>query len=193
MKTLVLISFLLFSQLITYSQENKDVFLREKNKIEKKSMLALTTWAGINIVSGSIGWATTEDESKYFNQMNVAWNVVNLGIALPSLLRKHPTDLSSEEILRQQHTIEKILLLNVGLDAAYVTSGFLLREMSKNNPENYHRFRGFGNSLLVQGGFLLVFDLIQFGIHQKHRKKGFSSDTSGLTMSKNGIGLCYNF
>ena len=95
--------------------------------------------------------------------------------------------------MRQQHTIEKVLLLNVGLDVAYVTSGFLLKEMSKNNPDNYHRYRGFGNSLLLQGGFLFVFDIIQFVVHQQHRKKGAQNLSSGLSLSKQGIGLCYNF
>lgn len=176
-----------------YSQEIETNYLEKKIQIEKRSMATLTGWAGLNIVSGSIGWATTNDESKYFNQMNVAWNIVNLGIALPSLLRKHPTDLSDEEIVKQQHTIEKVLLLNVGLDVAYVTSGFLLKEMSKNNPNNYHRYRGYGNSLLLQGGFLLVFDIIQFAVHQQHRKKSGDNLSSGLSLSKQGIGLCYNF
>lgn len=177
----------------TFSQGEELSYLEKKTQIEKRSMATLAGWAGVNIISGSIGWATTKDESKYFNQMNVAWNVVNLGISLPSLLRKHPKDLSNDEILRQQHTIEKILMLNIGLDVAYVTSGFLLKEMSKNNPGNYHRYRGFGNSLLLQGGFLFVFDIIQFVVHQQHRKKGAQSLSSGLSLSKNGIGLCYNF
>jgi hypothetical protein len=193
MKQIINFSLVLILSTTCFSQEIETSYLEKKIQIEKRSMTALTAWAGLNIISGSIGWATTEDESKYFNQMNVAWNIVNLGIALPSLLRKHPTDLSSEEILREQHTMEKILLLNIGLDAAYVTSGFLLKEMSKNNPKNYHRFRGFGNSLLIQGGFLFAFDIIQLVIHQQHRKKGSQNLSSGLSLSKQGIGLCYNF
>lgn len=193
MKNIISCSFAFLLTTICFSQEIEKSFLERKTQIEKRSMATLTGWAGLNIISGSIGWATTNDESKYFNQMNVAWNVVNLGIALPSLLRKHPKDLSSGEIMRQQHTIEKVLLLNVGLDVAYVTSGFLLKEMSKNNPDNYHRYRGFGNSLLLQGGFLFAFDIIQFVIHQQHRKKGGQNLSSGLSLSKQGVGLCYNF
>jgi hypothetical protein len=193
MNHIISLSLALLFSVTCFSQKVELSFLERKTQIEKRSMTALASWAGLNIVSGSIGWATTKEESKYFNQMNVAWNIVNLGIALPSLLRKHPKDLSSEEIMRQQHTIEKVLMLNVGLDVAYVTSGFLLKEMSKNNPENYHRFRGFGNSLLIQGGFLFAFDIIQFVIHQQHRKKGSQNLSSGLSLSKQGIGLCYNF
>lgn len=193
MKQIVLFTLALIFFSTLHSQEAEMSFLEKKTQIEKRSMATLAGWAGLNIVSGSIGWATTENESKYFNQMNVAWNIVNLGISLPSLLRKHPKNLSNAEIMRQQHTIEKVLLLNVGLDVAYVTSGFLLKEMSKNNPDNYHRYRGFGNSLLLQGGFLFVFDIIQFVVHQQHRKKGAQNLSSGLSLSKQGIGLCYNF
>jgi hypothetical protein len=193
MRHIILFTLTIILSSSIHSQEDQMSFLEKKTQIEKRSMTTLAGWAGLNIVSGSIGWATTEDESKYFNQMNVAWNIVNLGISLPSLLRKHPKDLSNDEIMRQQHTIEKVLLLNVGLDVAYVTSGFLLKEMSKNNPDNYHRYRGFGNSLLLQGGFLFVFDIIQFVVHQQHRKKGAQNLSSGLSLSKQGIGLCYNF
>jgi len=193
MNQLVSFSLAVLFSTVCYTQEPKTNFLKKKIQIEKRSMTILAGWAGLNIISGSIGWATTKNESKYFNQMNVAWNVVNLGVSLPSLLRKHPENLSNQEIMRQQHTIEKVLLLNTGLDVAYITGGFLLKEMSKNNPDNYHRYQGFGNSLLLQGGFLFAFDIIQFIIHQQHRKKGFQDLSSGLSISKQGIGLCYNF
>jgi chromosome condensin MukBEF complex kleisin-like MukF subunit len=38
-----------------------------------------------------------------------------------------------------------------------------------------------------------AFDIIQFVIHQQHRKKGSQNLSSGLSLSKQGIGLCYNF
>lgn len=190
--TIILLLFLLFSN-ICITQEIKNSYTSKSNRIEKRSMAALTVWSSLNIVSGSIGWATTKEESKHFNQMNLAWNIINLGIALPSLLRKHPMNLTNEEVFIRQNKIEKILLINIGLDIAYITGGFLFKEMSKNNPDNYHRFRGFGNSLILQGGFLLAFDIIQFMVHQQHRKKGSPNLSSGLSFSNKGVGLCYNF
>lgn len=193
MKTLLILPILITLGVNSHAQERVKTFIEKSSEIEKKSMTVLTSWASLNIISGSIGWATTDNESKYFNQMNVAWNVVNLGIALPSMIKKHTTNLSNHEVLTRQHKIEKILLLNIGLDAAYITGGFLLKEMSKNNPDNFHRYQGFGNSLILQGGFLLAFDVIQFIIHQKHRKRGSPNLSSGLSLSDEGIGLSYHF
>lgn len=193
MKRLLFFLIFLIIQSNSFTQETERINSKKYFNIEKQSMKILASWSGANIISGSIGWAVTDHESKYFNQMNVVWNIVNLGIAIPSLLRTHPEDLNSEEISARQHKTEKILLLNAGLDAAYITGGFLFKEMSKNNPDNYHRYRGFGNALLLQGGFLLVFDIIQFAVHQKHRNKKESSLSSALSFSNSGVGFCYNF
>jgi hypothetical protein len=59
---------------------------------------------------------------------------------------------------------------------------------------NAERLRGFGRSIILQGGFLLAFDLAQFAV--------LSSDNaeikslllqSGLQLSPNGVGLNIRF
>jgi sulfite exporter TauE/SafE len=87
-----------------------------------------------------------------------------------------------------QQKLEKILLLNTGLDLAYITTGFLLKERgnSRNNLQNI----GYGNSLLLQGAFLLIFDLVQYGNHRRNGKI-LEKQLSKLQIhtSGNGIGL----
>ena len=60
----------------------------------------------------------------------------------------------------------KILLVNVGLDVAYITGGFLMKEMAKTRESKQDLLRGYGRSLILQGGFLLAFDIILFSVLQ---------------------------
>ena len=55
-------------------------------KVQTTSMWVLTSWSVANLAYGGIAAARTEGSTKYFNRMNVYWNVVNLGIAAPSLI-----------------------------------------------------------------------------------------------------------
>ncbi|MGM0478956.1 MAG: DUF6992 family protein [Bacteroidota bacterium] len=182
----------LFSGLSVFSQTNNpETYAARQEVIEHRSMITLAGWGGSNLVIGGIGWATAEGEAKYFHQMNAAWGAINLGIALPSLLRHQETADSHQSIIQRQYTTEKILLLNTGLDAAYVSTGFLLRSLAHKNPSSAEQLEGFGNAVLVQGGFLLLFDLTQYFIHQNHRKKQPDAFWGNLSMSPNGIGLRY--
>ena len=46
-------------------------------------------------------------------------------------------------------------------------TGFYLKEKSKSSS-SAERLKGYGNSLLLQGGFLLVFDIALYFIHQSN-------------------------
>jgi hypothetical protein len=77
-------------------------------------MKVLGGWAIANITIGSIAFYRTKGATRYFNQMNIFWNVVNLGIATAGFygakeaLNKH---YSIEQSIREQHKTERILLL----------------------------------------------------------------------------------
>lgn len=138
-------------------------------------MWVLSSWAVANIAYGGIAAARGEGSNKYFNRMNIYWNVVNLGIAVPSLIgalrarKSSPTTL--DQSIEDLHSIEKTLLFNAGLDVAYLTGGFYLLEKAKNTPDKEARFRGFGQSIILQGGFLLLFDAANYlALRQSHRK-----------------------
>ena len=44
----------------------------------------------------------------------------------------------------------------MGLDVAYIISGLLI----KNSKSNVSQNQGFGNSIMLQGGYLLLYDAI---------------------------------
>ncbi|MEZ4981724.1 MAG: hypothetical protein R2769_09095 [Saprospiraceae bacterium] len=45
------------------------------------------------------------------------------------------------------------------MDVAYIAAGAYLIEKGKNADENADLWKGFGQSIALQGGFLLLFDI----------------------------------
>jgi hypothetical protein len=163
-----------------------------RNRIDQHLMVGLGTWASSNLVISGIGWATVPGgEARYFHQMNVMWNTVNLGLAIPGYIkaRKAGSAFEFAETVHMQHKTEKIFLINTGLDIGYMAGGLILRTEAKSNPSKQDQFRGFGNSLLLQGGFLFAFDLTAYLIHQRHAKKSLYPIMNSLQLSSNGLGL----
>jgi hypothetical protein len=189
MKT-ILFLFVLLSH-VAYSQPLLE-FNTKRLKTDERLMLTLGTWSVVNFVGSGIGWATAEKgEAQAFHQMNVLWNTVNLGLALPGYLKakKANPSLSLAETIKEQHRNEKIFLFNAGLDLMYISAGIILRSEAKSNLERRDQFNGFGASLLVQGGFLFLFDLTAHAIHNHHRKEKLTPMLDRLSMSSTGIGL----
>lgn len=164
----------------------------DRVKTDQRLMLGLGSWAGANFIASGIGWATAPNaEMKSFHQMNVLWNTVNMGLAIPGYIKakRDKTDLTLYETLSAQHKTEKIFLINSGLDIGYISSGLLLRSAAKTNLEKRDQYNGFGNGLILQGGFLLVFDLTAYFIHNRHRKNGLNPFLEKIELSDNGLGI----
>lgn len=138
-------SFGSYSQLAT----NLD-FEKERLRINKTGMVVLSSWAAANITTGAIGWTVTKGETMYFHQMNVFWNIVNLGIAVPGLFKNNKEQqISNGRLIKQQYSTEQIYLINNGLNVLYIGSGALLKTIAETYPKNQTRFKGYGNALLL--------------------------------------------
>ena len=158
-------------------------------------MIGLGSWASLNIVGSGVAWATAQNEEmKNFHQMNVMWNVVNLGLAIPGFIKAKngKKELTFFQTMEEQRKTETIFLINSGIDIAYMSAGLLLRSKASSALEKEDQFRGYGNSLLVQGGFLLLFDWIAYNIHRKHSKNELSPLIRSLDVSDNGLGIKFN-
>jgi len=130
-------------------------------------MYTLGGWAIANMAIGGIGMARTTGATRSFHQMNLFWNVVNLGIAAGSyfgMASDDPTSWTAWQGLEHQFLLEKAFLFNAALDIAYMGGGLYLRERSKNDPARADQWMGWGNSILLQGGFLFAFDLAMYFI-----------------------------
>lgn len=123
------------------------------------------------------------------------WNVVNLGIAALgyfNAVNSNPSSMTNLEIIKDYNSLQSILLLNAGLDAAYIMTGFYLKERSKNST-SAERLQGYGNSLLLQGGFLLAFDIALYFIHQNNANINLYPHLESLLAGGGGLSVNFNF
>lgn len=149
-----------------------DDFYLQSLRLQNRGMLVLGTWAVANMATGAYGWKNTTGEWSRFHQMNLFWNVVNgsiAGIALYSNLNTDLSLLSGEEMMGKHLQTEKILLINAGLDVLYMGGGLLMRHMSTRSDKYADLLKGYGNSVIMQGAFLFVFDLVLYAVLSNHR------------------------
>jgi len=185
---LILIIFAL--PLICSSQIN-DFNTKRHNK-DKALMVCLGSWAGVNLIGSGAGWIlSNNDQSKHFHQMNVMWNIVNLGIAIPGYLKakKSPSNISFFQTYNEQRRTEKTFLINAGIDIAYISSGLILNSESKYHKDKSDLLKGFSYSLILQGSFLLIFDWISYSMHNKNYKNNLAPILKKIDLTDNGIGV----
>lgn len=169
-KLVAILIFLIPISVFAQNDSGLVTFHLKRMNINETAMLVLGSWAVGNIITGTYGNFKSKGEAKYFHQFNAMWNVVNLAIATFGYLNAANTNLSqlsNVEILKDYNSLQSFLLLNAGLDAAYIMTGVYLKEKAKNSKHS-ERLKGYGNSLLLQGAFLLVFDVSLFFIHQSN-------------------------
>ena len=158
-------------------------------------MISLSSWAIANIGYGSIATFHSNGEAKYFHQMNAIWNVVNLGIGIPGIIgaykKQQPKSLL--ELNEYQHKLEKVYFINAGLDVAYIATGGILRLAGSNKSLDIkNRLKGYGNSLLMQGGYLLFHDIAMILLYKTNGKL-LSKTWSKVTISTYGLNLKVQF
>lgn len=203
MRTRHPLSFLLVAITLTAQAQVPDDFMQfnaQRERTSATSMLVLGGWAVGNLVAGGVGMATTPSGSEafHFHQMNAAWNVVNLGIAVPAYLGakkrlRGPSTLDIPGTFDAQRKVEAVYLINTGLDLAYMGAGLWLWENGRGDPaaKRSEMFQGFGTSLLLQGGFLFVYDLANYIVHARHWKRSRAGLWQHLQF--NGTSIRYAF
>ncbi len=157
-------------------------------------MLGLGSYAVTNFVVGGIGYATSQDEAtKHFHEMNVMWNTVNLGLAVPGYLKakRGGKTLTLEEMIKEQKKTETIFLVNDMLDLGYIATGIWMRNEATNQGDRAEMFKGYGNSLILQGSFLLAFDAYAYYLHRNHGKQLPMMDRVSVHTSGAGVALVF--
>ena len=148
--------------------EGFETFNNERILMEKQGMLLLATWSLGNMVWGGIGSSRSEGVAKGFHQMNMYWNGVNLiiaGLGYYHAFKEVPS-MEFWQTMEAQHRMEKILLFNAGLDVGYIAGGLYLNERGRRLDRE--QWQGFGKSVMLQGTFLLCFDLIMYAVLRDH-------------------------
>jgi hypothetical protein len=158
---------LFFTLSLTAQSDDLMLFNQKGQQKQKNAMMVLGGWAVSNIAIGAALRGQHQGVERSFHDMNIGWNLVNLGIATLGYIgasKADPAAMGLFESVQKHHGFQKTLLFNAGLDVGYMLGGLYLMERSKNAPKNPDRLKGFGRSIILQGGFLFVFDLVNYFI-----------------------------
>ena len=131
-------------------------------KKQQQSLSLLSSWSVGNLILSPIATKNLFSPSttnEYFHQMNFSWNLLNVGIAglghiIVNKDSKKPWDIKTLHFKKKK--AEKSIIINMGLDLAYMVTGFII----KNNLAESSMNKGYGNSIILQGGYLLFYDAI---------------------------------
>lgn len=169
---------------------------QKRLSLNRVNMYVLGGWAVGNLaVSGYLRSQTT-GPTRYFHEMNVFWNLVNLGLAGGALYGVYTSDPASYDLWQtyhEQQKLEKILLFNLALNFTYMTAGGYLIERSRRGGERVEQFKGYGQSLILQGGFLLLFDTTQYLLHHYSNHAALKELLSQVSLGPAGVGLNLSF
>ena len=170
-------------------------FAAERTRLDQRGLTVLGGWAVGNLVMSGIATGQTEGSAHYFHQMNLGWGAINLALAGVGYLgarraARLPTSSRAENVRAQLRT-ENLYLFNAGLDVAYLATGVYLLEKGRNPTASgsADRWRGYGQSLLLQGGFLLLFDGFQFATHHRHGFRALYPLLSRVSIGPGAVAL----
>jgi hypothetical protein len=68
-----------------------------------------------------------------------------------------------------------------------------MKYLAKKYPKNEMRLRGYGNSVILQGSFLFVFDLIMYGLLRSHRADFLQQLSFSPMQDAYGLALTFQF
>lgn len=177
------------------TQQELDAFNMDRVDLTQNGMLVLGSWAVGNMVTSGILMQQSSGETRYFHQMNVMWNVVNAGIAGYGYFSLGDgVGLTLAETLAEQTDIENILLLNAGLDVLYIAGGAGLTYYGNTRETINERSVGFGKSIMLQGAFLLAFDLGFYYFQADHRwdNPWLEEHVAEAYVGPTGFGITFN-
>jgi hypothetical protein len=160
-KYLCLLPLLLLCLSASAQGSTTETFNLRQAETLKFGMLALGFWALINILISSIKLTKSSRNKRYFFQMNIYWNIVNMIIAGGSLyfiLSTDPAVRTLAETVEFHYWVLKLLYLSIGLDLAFLMLAAYLKERSLNSPKA-EQYLGWGQSITLQALFLLVLDI----------------------------------
>jgi hypothetical protein len=163
-------------------------FNRSRNLRTTRGLQVLGGWSAVNLAGSGIMYFNTKGTDQYFHQMNVMFNGVNAVIVVASLLPKDKNNVDLKRSIQWQSNTESTFIANAALDLLYSSGGLYLTERAKNDPKNHDRFKGWGNSLLLQGGFLFAFDTVMYVVHKRNGKKLYNL-MDKVSISTSGLGF----
>ncbi|NJN16828.1 MAG: hypothetical protein HC822_11455 [Oscillochloris sp.] len=130
---------------------------------QRRGLGPLLRWGIGSSLAGALLLLVPRPFVRQFGAQAVAWGVIDVLLAIAgrrqALLRAealatHARD--EAEARRDADNLRRILLFNAGLDLLYIAAGIWTARRYADNSGR----RGLGVGVLVQGAFLLIYDLL---------------------------------
>lgn len=143
--------------------------------ILRKHLAVLGWWCIINLVAGLPILFLSGGALWYFQLMNMSWAFINFAVVLwifDHIFYVRFAEGNTFQRFEVQRHVEKMLLLNIGLDTAYIFAGLYLKALGQIPGISYPElWTGFGWSVILQGVFLFCHDNFFHFLHRKNMKK----------------------
>lgn len=132
-------------------------------RFQMEALPVLMGWAAGSIAAGLLWLRSKSAVMAGIGGQFVLWGAIDgliaaLGLrgAAGGMRRLAKKEMSEADHLQQAERFERFVWLNAGLDVLYIMGGGWLAQRSRNDD----RRRGMGIGIVLQGGFLLVWDVI---------------------------------
>lgn len=147
-------------------------------RILRRHLATLAWWSLLNIAAGLLGLICLQGFWYYFVMMGLVWGIINFAVTMwifdHTVYKKFRKGLAFERLEAQRH-VEKMILLNIGLDFSYFFIGLLLREHAFVSGVPYPElWMGFGWSIVLQGLYLILHDNYFYRMHSQNYQSSAS-------------------
>ncbi len=128
---------------------------------QRRALGLLLAWGASSVLSGALLWSRRDPLLRQLGIQCLVWGAIDVALALAGrrsarhqAIRYHQGELDSTAVRHAARALQRILLINAGLDVGYVLAGGWLM----------HRFRqrrdrqGMGLGIALQGFFLFLYD-----------------------------------
>lgn len=140
---------------------------------QAKAMPILLGWSAGSVVAGAVWLRSAGKFWRGLGSQFLGWGAIDgliAGFALrgaaKSAARLESGAISPAEHQRQWLQFERFVWLNVLLDIGYVLGGVWLKRSNSHDPQR----RGMGWGIAIQGGFLLIWDILLASISRSKRR-----------------------
>lgn len=128
---------------------------------------ALLVWGLGNV---AIGTATQLSKNPFFRQFglqSLVWGAINGGIALFSLRGAQAKFALHSDPRSEAGRFRVIVAVNAALDVGYIAGGLAALHGARGKPQR----AGLGLGIIIQGLFLLLFDLVLVALSGRYTKR----------------------
>jgi len=177
----ITLAFCLLPFASAFSQEIwiTEPFIQTQGRLNKDGAIGLSSWAFLNAGYSGYQLSRTSGQEYHFHKMNLIWSGIDLAVGIPTFIRSHRIYKGKVQLKLDKYNAKKYLAiysLNSWLDVAYIATGFIVKSRASHSADP-NMLKGYGNSIIMQGGFLFSFDTVMYLLHRKLYKNHINNQS----------------